>query len=163
MGWNSRAGSVIFLRPIDVPPLTPPTAENDVTRQLSLYAATAVIFFALDFVWLSLSSGPIYRKELGNLLLDQPNLAVAAGFYLVYVLGMVLIVSSPAEGNIGKALWMGALFGLVAYGTYDLTNLSTIRGFTPTVAAIDMAWGTFVSAVSAAGGVFLVSLLKIGN
>jgi uncharacterized membrane protein len=154
---------VIFPLVTDVPMPTAPNAENDVTRQLSLYAATTVIFFALDFVWLSLSSGPIYRKELGNLLLDQPNLAVAAGFYLIYVLGLVLIVSAPAEGNIGKALWMGALFGLVAYGTYDLTNLSTVRGFTPTVAAIDMAWGTFVTAVSAAGGVFLVSLLKTGN
>lgn len=133
------------------------------SRYLSLYAATAVIFFALDFVWLSLSSGPVYRKELGSLLLAEPNLAVAAGFYLVYVLGLIVIVSAPSEGNIGRALWMGALFGLVAYGTYDLTNLSTVKGFTATVAMIDMAWGTFVTAVSAAGGVFLVNLLKIGN
>lgn len=133
------------------------------TRHLSLYAATAVIFFVLDFIWLSLSVGPIYRKELGNLLLDQPNLAVAAGFYLVYVLGLVIIVSAPAEGNVGKALWMAALFGLVAYGTYDLTNLATLRGFTPTVAIIDMAWGTFVTAVSAAGGVFVVNMLKISD
>jgi len=134
-----------------------------VTRHLSLYAATAVIFFVLDFIWLSLSVGPIYRKELGNLLLDQPNLAVAAGFYLVYVLGLVILVSAPAEGNVGKALWMAALFGLVAYGTYDLTNLATLRGFTPTVAIIDMAWGTFVTAVSAAGGVFVVNMLKISD
>lgn len=133
------------------------------TRHLSLYAATAVIFFVLDFIWLSLSVGPIYRKELGNLLLDQPNLAVAAGFYLVYVLGLVILVSAPAEGNVGKALWMAALFGLVAYGTYDLTNLATLRGFTPTVAIIDMAWGTFVTAVSAAGGVFVVNMLKISD
>ncbi len=133
------------------------------TRHLSLYAATAVIFFVLDFIWLSLSVGPIYRKELGNLLLDQPNLAVAAGFYLVYVLGLVILVSEPAEGNVGKALWMAALFGLVAYGTYDLTNLATLRGFTPTVAIIDMAWGTFVTAVSAAGGVFVVNMLKISD
>ena len=139
------------------------TAEIDVTRHLSLYAATAVIFFVLDFIWLSLSVGPIYRKELGNLLLDQPNLAVAAGFYLVYVLGLVILVSAPAEGNVGKALWMAALFGLVAYGTYDLTNLATLRGFTPTVAIIDMAWGTFVTAVSAAGGVFVVNMLKISD
>jgi uncharacterized membrane protein len=138
-------------------------AENDVTRNLSLYAATAVIFFALDFVWLSLSTGPIYRKEIGNLLLAEPNLAIAAGFYLIYVLGLVVLVSNPAEGNVGKALWMGALFGLVAYGTYDLTNLATIRGFTPTVAIIDMSWGTFVTAVSAAVGVLIVNLLKIGN
>jgi uncharacterized membrane protein len=53
---------------------------------------------------------------------------------------------------------MGALLGFVAYGTYDLTNLSTIKGFTPTVAAVDMAWGTFLTGVSAAGGVWLSKL-----
>lgn len=130
------------------------------SRYLTLYAATAVIFFVLDFVWLSLSSGPIYRKEIGALLLAEPNLAIAAGFYLIYVLGLVVIVSAPANGDVAKALVMGALFGLVAYGTYDLTNLSTMKGFTATVAIIDMAWGTFVTAASAAGGVFLAGLLR---
>lgn len=130
------------------------------TRFLGLYAVTAVIFFVCDFIWLSLTARSLYRRELGDLLLEQPNLAIAAGFYLVYLVGMVLLVSMPAEGDIGKALWMGAVLGLVAYGTYDLTNLSTMRGFTPTIAAIDMAWGTSLSAVSAAGGVWIASLLR---
>ena len=130
------------------------------TRFLGLYAVTAIIYFACDFLWLSLTARPVYRREIGGLLLEQPNLAIAAGFYLVYLVGMVALVSLPAQGDVGKALWMGALLGLVAYGTYDLTNLSTMRGFTPTIAAIDMAWGTVLSGVAAAGGVWIASALR---
>jgi uncharacterized membrane protein len=126
-------------------------------RYMSLYLACAVVFFVIDFIWLSLAGPTIYKREIGNLLLEQPNLLVAAGFYLFYVVGLVLLVAAPANGDVLKALLMGAVLGFVAYGTYDLTNLSTMRGFTPTIAAIDMAWGTFLTAISAAAGVFLVN------
>ncbi|WP_421759247.1 DUF2177 family protein [Devosia sp.] len=128
---------------------------DDMTRYLILYLACAAIFFPADFVWLTLSSKNLYRKELGDLLLEQPNLVIAAAFYLAYVAGLVILVAAPAEGDVVKALLMGAVLGFVAYGTYDLTNLSTVRGFTPTVAAFDMAWGTTVSALTAAGGVWI--------
>ncbi len=127
------------------------------TKYLILFAACAVVFFPLDFVWLSLTGKNFYRRELGDLLLEQPNLLIAAGFYLAYVAGLVILVAAPAEGDVLKALLMGAVLGLVAYGTYDLTNLSTLRGFTPTVALVDMAWGTLLTAASAAGGVWLAS------
>ena len=127
------------------------------TRYLILYAAGAVIFFAIDFLWLTLAVKSIYRREIGDLLLDQPNLAVAAGFYLVYLVGVVALVTAPAQGDVVKALWMGALLGLVAYGTYDLTNLSTMKGFTPTIAMIDMAWGTFLTAITSAGAVWIAA------
>jgi len=80
---------------------------------------------------------------------------VAGLFYLAYLVGVVILVSAPAEGDIVKALLMGAVLGFVAYGTYDLTNLSTVAGFSPKVAVVDMAWGTLLTAVSAAGGVWI--------
>jgi uncharacterized membrane protein len=131
--------------------------EARLTKYLILFAACAVVFFPLDFVWLTLTGKNFYRRELGDLLLEQPNLMIAAGFYLAYVAGLVILVAAPAEGDVLKALLMGAVLGLVAYGTYDLTNLSTMRGFTPTVALVDMAWGTLLTAVSAAGGVWIAS------
>lgn len=127
------------------------------TKYLILFAACAVVFFPLDLVWLTLTGKNFYRRELGDLLLEQPNLVIAAGFYLAYVVGLVILVAAPAEGDVLNALLMGAVLGLVAYGTYDLTNLSTMRGFTPTVALVDMAWGTLLTAVSAAGGVWIAS------
>ena len=120
-----------------------------------LYIASAVVFFAADFVWLSTMGDRLYRPVLGDMMLDKPNLPVAAGFYLLYLVGLVVLVTAPANGDVFKALWMGALFGFVAYGTYDLTNLATLRNFTPTLVAIDMAWGTVLTGVSAAAGVWI--------
>lgn len=120
-----------------------------------LYVASAVAFFAADFVWLSTMADRLYRPVLGDMMLDKPNLPVAGGFYLVYLVGLLLLVTLPANGDVWKALWMGAVFGFVAYGTYDLTNLATLRGFTPTLVAIDMAWGTVLTAASAAFAVFV--------
>lgn len=125
------------------------------TKYLILYIASAVIFFPLDFLWLSTMGKNFYKPELGSLMLDSPNLVVAGLFYLAYLVGVVILVSAPAEGDILKALLMGAVLGFVAYGTYDLTNLSTMAGFSPRVAVVDMAWGTVLTAVSAAGGVWV--------
>lgn len=120
-----------------------------------LYIASAVVFFGGDFVWLSTMADRLYRPVLGDMMLDKPNLPVAAGFYLLYLVGLLILVTIPANGDVFKALWMGALFGFVAYGTYDLTNLATLRGFTPTLVAIDMAWGTMITGVSAAAAVWV--------
>lgn len=125
------------------------------TKYLILYGACALVFFPIDFIWLSTVGKSFYFKELDGLLLDRPNLVVAGLFYLAYVAGVVILVAAPAEGDVMKALLLGAVLGFVAYGTYDLTNLSTIKGFSPTVAVVDIAWGTVLTAVSAAGGTWI--------
>ena len=125
------------------------------TKYIVLYLACAAVFFPLDFIWLSTMGRTFYQRELAGLLLDSPNFVIAGMFYLAYVLGLVILVAGPAEGDVVKALLMGAVLGFVAYGTYDLTNLSTVRGFTVSVAVVDIAWGTVLTAVSAAGGVYI--------
>ncbi|WP_439573210.1 DUF2177 family protein [Phreatobacter sp.] len=118
------------------------------------YAATAVTFLAIDFVWLSLMASRLYRPQLGNLLLDQPNLVVAGLFYLVYAAGIVVLVVLPAFGSrsLLMALGLGALLGLVAYGTYDITNLATLKGWSVTVTIVDMLWGMTITAVASVAG-----------
>jgi uncharacterized membrane protein len=83
---------------------------------------------------------------------------VAGLFYLAYLVGVIILVSAPAGDDVIKALLMGAVLGFVAYGTYDLTSLATTAGFSPRVAFLDMAWGTALTAVSAAGGVWITRL-----
>lgn len=118
-------------------------------RQLLIeYVTAAVIFLAADFVWLRNMGPAFYTPELGGLLRDEPQLGIALAFYLLFVAGLVMFVIHP--GMQGEPLSLvavkGAIFGLVAYATYDLTNLATVKGFTNKVAMVDMAWGTFVSA-----------------
>lgn len=66
---------------------------------------------------------------------------------MIYIVGVVFFVIAPAveKGNIGYALYAGALFGIVAYATYDLTNLATMKGFPLKITIIDLVWGTFVT------------------
>ena len=130
---------------------------------LVAYIATAVVFLGLDAIWLSKLALGMYRQELGSLLLDKPNLPVAAAFYLLYVVGIVVlaIVPSLSEGGWVKALLMGAVLGLVAYGTYDITNLSTLKGWSAKLALIDIAWGTALTAVCATIGWWAVRLTNL--
>lgn len=127
------------------------------------YIATVVVFLGLDAIWLSQIALGMYRRELGGLLLDKPNLAIAAAFYLLYVGGIVILAVAPAlnGGTWVNALLMGAVLGLVAYGTYDITNLSTLKGWSTQLALIDIAWGTALTAISATIGYWAVRALNL--
>jgi len=116
-----------------------------------LYLITTVTFFAIDFVWLSTATSRIYKPYLGDLLAEKPNLPVAAGFYLFYVVGIIALAVIPGlkEGAVTGAMWRGALFGFLAYATYDLTNLATIQGWAWQVSVIDMVWGTALNTIVA--------------
>jgi len=129
-------------------------------RIAGLYGVCVVSFFALDFVWLSQMTKRVYQPALGNLLAEQPRLGVAVGFYLLYVVGVVVFAVVPGlqQGDVVGALWRGALFGLIAYATYDLTNLSTLRDFPWRIAVIDMAWGTVLNSAVAVVGYYAGTL-----
>jgi uncharacterized membrane protein len=130
-------------------------------KDIIAYLITAAVFFSMDFVWLSLMSGPVYKARLGNLMLDKPNLPVAAGFYLIYIFAVVIFAVSPAlrDNNWLHALWAGALFGLAAYGTYDLTNQATLAGWSSFISIVDMAWGITATTIAALAGFFLTRAL----
>ena len=131
---------------------------------LVAYGATAICFFALDFVWLSTATGLIYKPMLGDLLAPDPSLPIAALFYVFYVVGLVVFAVLPSanSGSWLMALGLGALLGLVAYGTYDITNLSTLRDWPVAVSVIDLAWGTTVSALAALAGHMALRAANLG-
>lgn len=118
------------------------------------YVVTALTFLGLDAVWLSLSASRLYRPKLGNLVREDFSLAPAIAFYLLYVLGILIFAVAPALGT-GRwtgALSRGAMLGLVAYATYDLTNQATLRGWSITVTIADLCWGVFVTGTAATVG-----------
>jgi uncharacterized membrane protein len=120
------------------------------------YVLVALVFGALDFLWLSLAGPHLYRPALGPLLSDKVRVAPAALFYLLYVGGLIGFVAAPAlkDGDWGMALVRGAAFGLVAYAAYDLTNQATMRVWSTQVTVADLAWGAFASAVASGAGVY---------
>ncbi len=118
------------------------------------YIATAVVFLALDAAWLSTMADRLYRPALGRLMADKVDFAAAALFYPLYIVGIVVFAVAPAvaSGRWASALGLGALFGLIAYATYDLTNQATLRDWPWRVTLVDLGWGTFVTAAAAAAG-----------
>lgn len=124
------------------------------TRFAVAYAATAIVFCGLDFLWLGFIAKGYYQSQIGALLLEKPNLAVAALFYALYIVGVLIFAVLPAldAGHWGKALLYGALFGFFAYATYDLTNLATLKGWSPGIALLDLGWGTVVTGLAATAG-----------
>ncbi|KQW32132.1 hypothetical protein ASE36_08050 [Rhizobium sp. Root274] len=126
---------------------------------LIAYVSTAIVFFALDYLWLTRVAIGFYRQNIGELLLATPNFAPAGIFYLFYVIGLVYFAVMPAlnANGVVTALLHGALLGLLAYGTYDMTNLATLKGWSLSVSLVDMAWGTVLSATAAAAGYLVVS------
>lgn len=118
-------------------------------RFSAAWFALALPFLALDAVWLSVMAQRLYRPALGPLMRPDFDFAAAGAFYLLYFSGVAVLAVRAADSTRG-ALWRGGLFGLVAYGTYDLTNQATLVGWPWHVTMIDLAWGTFATAVAAA-------------
>ena len=111
------------------------------------YVIAVPLFVAIDMIWLLGVGRSFYVGEIGGLLRASPNFTAALSFYLMYVFGMVYFAVSGAlhNGNPTQALLQGAIFGLIAYATYDLTSLAVLNGFTTKIAVIDMVWGSVLT------------------
>lgn len=139
------------------------------TRSMTFYVLLWAIAFALlliiDMVWLMWLGRGFYVDEIGGLLLEQPNLIAAFAFYALYIAGLVYLVIAPAAeaDSVMKAVISGAVFGLVAYATYDLTNLAVMKGFTLKIALIDMVWGMVLTSAVSGLTVKIVSLFQSSN
>jgi uncharacterized membrane protein len=120
------------------------------------YFAAALVMLAFDGLWLGLLARDFYQQGIGHLMAARPRLDAALLFYALYTLGLVALVLAPLaqsrRGTWKMAMLRGALFGLVAYGTYDLTNLATLRDWPVQVAWVDMAWGAWASAWATLAG-----------
>ena len=130
--------------------------------KLIAFAGVAVTMLVLDFAWLSLMHGPVYQRLLGPILSESVNYPAAAAFYLIYAAGTVFFAVRPAleSGNWGDALRRGAALGLLAYATYDLSNLATLKAWSLPVSLLDMAWGSALTAAAASAGTVLALRLE---
>ncbi len=116
----------------------------------------------LDGLWLTFMTPRFYRPVMSHLLSDTLNFKAAVFFYLLYGFGILALVVLPALQNatrLNQVALFAAIFGLVAYGTYDLTNHATLKNWPWTVTLVDMAWGTFLTCVAATLAVILLRYL----
>jgi uncharacterized membrane protein len=118
---------------------------------LIAYVITLIVLAGVDFVWLSRMGDALYRPTMGDMALSGFRAVPGVVFYLIYVAGVVYFAVAPALAGAGvaTAALNGAIFGLCAYGTYDLTNQATLKNWSTLLSIVDMAWGTALTAVSA--------------
>lgn len=127
-------------------------------KALIAFATLAIAFLLIDTIWLGLVAASFYKATIGHLLAEKPDFVAAGFFYLIYLAGTVHFVVLPAarDGGAPKALVQGALFGFVAYATYDLTNMATMRDWPLSVTLADLAWGAFITGLTS-----LISTLAV--
>jgi len=131
-------------------------------RYFKIYLLSLAAFVAIDMIWLSLAARSFYQQQLGFLMTPRPDWFVAVLFYLLFVAGLMFFVIVPGlnANSLKATLLKAALFGLITYATYDLTNLATLKDWPALLSIVDMLWGTFLSASVSCIGFFAGKRLK---
>ncbi len=126
------------------------------------YLLTAVVFFAIDMLWLGLIAKGLYNKYLGSFLAEQVNWTAAVIFYLLFIVGIFIFAIMPAveKDSLMKAILLGALFGFFTYATYDLTNLATLKDWPLKIVLIDIVWGAVLTASVSTSGFLIMKWLN---
>lgn len=129
-------------------------------QNLKIYLITLVVFFLVDIVWLGFISKNLYNKYLGHLMAPNINWTAAIIFYFLFIAGLVFFVINPSieRDSLKYALVVGGIFGFIAYSTYDLTNLATIKDWPLNITIIDIIWGTILN--SATSGITFIVFNK---
>ena len=122
-------------------------------RLIVTYLAMGVSFAAVDYIWLTQFGPKLYFPTLDPIALPSARLGPAAVFYFVYILGVMALAVWPTRDKpLMKTTLTGAMLGAMCYATFDLTNQATMKVWTTQITVIDIAWGTFITALGATVG-----------
>ena len=117
------------------------------------FLVVAAAFAIIDAIWLK-TMNPFYRRQIGELMADKPNLGYAVVFYVIYIAGIVFFALRPAldGGSWLSAVGYGAALGAFAYATYDLTNAATLKTWPWQLVVVDILWGAVLTALATLAG-----------
>lgn len=130
----------------------------------AIYVSSLIAFLAIDAVWLTNVMRPLFDRHVADLLRPEIRWGAAAGFYLLYIVGILYFCTVPAarEGTVALALLNGAILGFLSYGTYEFTNMTTLKNWTWSMVIVDTGWGMALTAFTAAVGYWVARLMGIG-
>ena len=131
------------------------------TKLIQLYIATAILFFAIDILWLGVIAKNFYNKHLGRFFRERVNWTAAMIFYCLFILGIMIFAILPGttSASLGRTVILGVLYGLFTYATYDLTNLATLKDWPVKIVVVDIVWGMVLCGLVSAGGFFFATRL----
>ena len=133
----------------------------DATKLIQLYIATAILFFAIDILWLGVIAKNFYNKHLGRFFRERVNWTAAIIFYSLFILGIMIFAILPgtSSASLGRTVTLGVLYGLFTYATYDLTNLATLKDWPVKIVVVDILWGMVLCGLVSAGGFLFATRL----
>jgi uncharacterized membrane protein len=128
-------------------------------KLIQLYIATAILFFAVDILWLGIIAKNFYNKHLGRFFRERVNWTAASLFYSLYILGIMIFAILPgiSSASLARTVTLGVLYGLFTYATYDLTNLATLKDWPVKIVVVDILWGMVLCGLVSAGGFFVAT------
>ena len=138
--------------------------EDKMKVTLVSFSIMTTIFLFIDVIWLSQSVSYFYQPNIGDLLRESPLIFPAILFYLIYPMGVVILVVVPKlnKGLLRSVFYNGFVLGIVAYGTYNLTNMAALKGWSVNVVVVDMIWGGLLTGISALLTVYVMrNILKV--
>ncbi|WP_299192411.1 DUF2177 family protein [uncultured Erythrobacter sp.] len=114
--------------------------------------SAAVIFGALDAMWLNWAGPNLYEPNIGELMAENFNAGAAAAFYFIYLAGTLWFAVRPGlqSGSVRTALINGILLGALCYATFDLTSQAVFKVWATYVTIVDIAWGAFATGTASA-------------
>ncbi len=129
----------------------------ETSKIIYTYLLTVPVFFAIDMVWLGVIAKNLYQKQIGHLLAPTVNWPAAIIFYLIYIYGIIFFAVLPGveKDSLRTVMVNAALFGAMAYATYDLTNLATLKNWPTTIVFIDIIWGAVLTTLVATASYYI--------
>ncbi len=126
------------------------------------FSIVFVVFLIIDMVWLVKIAPSFYKNHLGHLMAEKVSYLPALVFYITYIIALLVFVINPAmaAGSLAKAAYLGALIGFAMYGTYDLTNMATLRDWPMIVTVVDLMWGTFITSTTSVVSTYILTKLQ---
>jgi uncharacterized membrane protein len=116
-----------------------------------------IVFIAIDFLWIGVIMTGFYTSQIGPWARKSgdslaPLWTPAFLLYLLTVIGIIVFVlpRAGADAPVWQTAAYGALFGIIGYGVYDLTNYSTLANWPLTMTIVDTLWGGVVCGLTAA-------------
>ncbi len=119
-------------------------------KLLKLFVLSYPVFVVIDSIWLGFIMRAFYRQHIGfltNMVGNsmQVNWLPALIVWALIVIGGIVFALPRTDGTIISGILWGALYGLILYGVYDLTNLALIKGWPLVITVIDILWGTLLN------------------
>lgn len=134
----------------------------ELSKIMYTYLLTVPVFFAIDMLWLGVIARGFYAKQLANFLSPNINWTAAIIFYLLYIVGIIYFAVLPGieKKSLATVILNAALFGGLAYATYDLTNLATLKNWPLQIVLVDVAWGIVLTSLVAIASYSIAQWLR---